>query len=325
MVRLALVGCGEHSRNSHAAPLARYAAQHPGEVELVAACDLNADRAAEFCRTFGFARAYDDMEKMLAAEDIDGCVCIMPMEQIVPAAIRLLERGTPCVIEKPLGTSLAEAEKLARAARETNTPHMVSVNRRFLPYLNTAKSWIDEFGPLRYVRATQVRSGRSEPDFIWSTAIHVLDALRSIAGEILDFEADVQRRPAPSALWYVISLRFESGATGKIEVLPTAGMVEESYELFGEGFRARVTAGSGTQRSLECWRDGQKVLEENASDDEPEDLRNGGYQEVIEFVRALKSGTRPRPEIQDILPSARICFAIADSVAQQATAPVVGS
>jgi virulence factor len=325
MVRLAIVGCGEHSRNSHAAPLARYAAQQPGEVELVAACDLNADRAAEFCRTFGFARAYTDVEKMLAAETIDGCVSVMPMDRIVPEAIRLLERGTPCVIEKPLGTSIAEAEKLARAARETNTPHMVSVNRRFLPYLNIARSWTSEIGPLRYLRATQVRSARSEPDFIWSTAIHVLDALRSIAGEISGFETDVQRRSGPSARWYVISLRFESDATGRIEVLPTAGMVEESYELFGEGFRARVTAGSGTQRSMECWRDGQKVMEENASDDEPEDLRNGGYQEVMEFVRALTSGTRPRPEIQDILPSARICFAIADSVAQQATAPVMRS
>jgi virulence factor len=320
MLRLAIVGCGEHSRNSHAAPLARYAAQQPGEVELVAACDLNADRAAEFCQTFGFARAYTDVEKMLAAENIDGCVSVMPMERIVPEAIRLLERGTPCVIEKPLGTSIADAEKLARAARETNTPHMVSVNRRFLPYLNIARSWTNEIGPLRYLRATQVRSARNEPDFIWSTAIHVLDALRSIAGEISDFEAEVQGRSGPSALWYVISLRFESGVTGRIEVLPTAGMVEESYELFGEGFRARVTAGSGTQRSMECWRDGQKVLEENASDDEPEHLRNGGYQEVMEFVRALTSGTRPRPEIQDILPSARICFAIADSVAQQTAA-----
>jgi len=288
----------------------------------VAACDLNADRAAEFCRTFGFAHAYTDVEKMLAVENIDGCVCVMPMEQIVPEAIRLLERGIPCVIEKPLGTSLADAEMLAHAARETDTPHMVSVNRRFLPYLNIARSWISEIGPLRYVRATQVRSARSEPDFIWSTAIHVLDALRSIAGEISDFDAEVQRRSGPAALWYVISLRFESGATGRIEVLPTAGMVEESYELFGEGFRARVTAGSGTQRSLECWRDGHKVLEKKASDDEPEDLRNGGYQEVVEFVRALKSGTRPRPEIQDILPSARICFAIADSVARQTIAPM---
>ncbi|MBA2705230.1 MAG: Gfo/Idh/MocA family oxidoreductase [Blastocatellia bacterium] len=322
MVRLAIVGCGEHSRSSHAAPLARYAAQQPGEIELVAACDLNRDRAAEFCQAFGFGRAYSDLERMLATESIDGCVCVMPMEHIVEGAIRLLERHIPCVIEKPLGTSLAEAEKLARVARETDTPHMVSVNRRFLPYLNSARLWINEMGPLQYVRATQVRHARSEPDFIWSTAIHVLDALRHIAGEITDFDAEVQRRPGLSALWYVISLRFESGANGRIEVLPTAGMVEESYELFGEGFRARITAGSGTQRSLECWQEGQMVVEAKTSDDEPEDLRNGAYQEVVEFVRALRTGTRPRPGIEDILPSARICFAIADSVAQQVIALV---
>ena len=265
-------------------------------------------------------RAYTELEEMLTTERLDGCVCIMPMEQIVDEAIRLLERGIPCVIEKPLGTSLGEAERLARVARKTHTPHMVSVNRRFMPYLNRAASWIKESGPLQYVRATQVRHARKEPDFIWSTAIHVLDALRHIAGEITDFDAQVQCRPGLSALWYVISLRFESGATGRIEVLPTAGMVEESYELFGESFRARITAGSGTQRSLECWQDGQMVMEAKASDDEPEDLRNGAYQEVVEFVRALRTGTRPRPGIEDILPSARICFAIAGSVAQQTIA-----
>jgi predicted dehydrogenase len=317
MVRLAIVGCGEHSRSSHAAPLARYAAQQPGEIELVAACDLDPDRAAEFCQAFGFARAYHDVEKMLANEKLDGCVSVMPMEQIVPEAIRLLERGMPCIIEKPLGISFAEAEKLARVAQETATPHMVSVNRRFMPYLTQARQWISETGPLRYVSAMQVRQARDEPDFIWSTAIHVLDALRSLAGEIRDFDTDVLGRPESTALWYVISLGFESGAHGRVEVLPTAGMVEESYELFGEGFRGRVTAGSGSQRSLECWREGQKVVDLKTSDDVPEDLRNGAYQEVEEFVRALRTGTRPRPEVEDILPSARVCFAIAESVARQ--------
>ena len=67
MIRLVLLGCGEHSRNSHAAPLARYAAQNPGEIELVAACDLNLDRARDFCREFGFARAYSDAETLLDA------------------------------------------------------------------------------------------------------------------------------------------------------------------------------------------------------------------------------------------------------------------
>jgi predicted dehydrogenase len=149
----------------------------------------------------------------------------------------------------------------------------------------------------------------------------MLDALRYMAGEIKNFNTEVHRQPGLSTLWYVISLKFADGTEGRIEVLPTAGMVEESYELFGEGFRARVVAGSGTQRSLHCWRGGQLELEKHSSRAEPEDLRNGSYEEVVEFVRALRSGSQPRPSIQDILPSALTCFAIAESVARQAEAP----
>ena len=71
MIRLVLAGCGEHSRTSHATPLARYASEHPGEIELVAACDLNADKAAEFCRSFGFLKPYTDFDQMLAQEKPD--------------------------------------------------------------------------------------------------------------------------------------------------------------------------------------------------------------------------------------------------------------
>src|SRR6266550_227028 len=317
MIRLALLGCGEHSRSSHATPLARYAARHPGDIELVATCDLNLDRARDFCREFGFARAYSDVETMLRTEPIDGCVCVMPVERIVELAIMLLERKIPCVIEKPLGTSSLESEQLARVTRQTGTHHMVSVNRRFMPYLNQAKAWARDIGPLQYVRATQVRHARDEPDFIWSTAIHVLDALRYLAGEVADYQTEVHRQSALSTVWYEISLRFESGTRGRIEVLPTAGMVEESYELFGEGFRARVVAGSGPQRSLQCWRNGQMELEKHSDESEPEGLRNGAYEEVIEFVQALKTGKRPWPSVEDILPSARICFAISESVGRQ--------
>ncbi|HJY30645.1 MAG TPA: Gfo/Idh/MocA family oxidoreductase [Pyrinomonadaceae bacterium] len=314
MIRIAIAGCGEHSRASHAAPLARYAAAHPDQIELVAACDLDMDKAVEFCRSFGFVRPYKDLDQMLSVEKPDACVSVMPIEKIVEVGIKLLERCMPCVIEKPLGTSLAEIEKLGQVARDTQTPHMVSVNRRFMPYLNQARSWMSEQGPPRYVRATQVRHQRNEADFIWSTAIHVLDALRYIAGEIVTF--DVMQ---PTALWYVIALRFESGTIGRIEILPTAGMVEESYEFFAEGCRARVTAGAGPQRSLRCWQDGELVIESEATEEQPEDLRNGAYQEVEEFVRALQTGARPQPCIDDILPSARISFAIGELARQRRT------
>ena len=317
MLRVALAGCGEHSRASHAAPLARYAATHPNEIDLVAACDLNRERAIEFCRSFGFARTYEDLDEMLEVEKPSACVSVMPMEKIGEVGIKLLQRAIPCVLEKPLGTSLPDIERLARVARETQTPHMVSVNRRFMPYLNQAHSWMQQHGPLRYVRATQVRHRRNEPDFIWSTAIHAIDALRYIAGDVERFDVTVPPAGTSGVKWYVISLEFESGTTGQVEILPTAGMVEESYELFGDGCRARVTAGSGTQRSLECWEEGNRVIVSDATEDEPEDLRNGAYQEVEDFVRALRTGSRPQPCIDDILPSARISFAIADLVGNQ--------
>jgi myo-inositol 2-dehydrogenase/D-chiro-inositol 1-dehydrogenase len=312
MIRVAIAGCGEHSRTSHAAPLARYAAAHPNEIELAAACDLNLDRAVEFCRSFGFIRPYQDLDQMLDVEQLDACVSVMPMEKIVEVGIKLLERRLPCVIEKPLGTSLTEIEKLGQVARDTATPHMVSVNRRFMPYLNQARSWMRDRGPLRYVRASQVRHRRAEADFIWSTAIHALDALRYIAGEVKSFDVALQQPGDEQSAWYVIALRFESGTIGQLEVLPTAGMVEESYELFGESCRARVTAGSGSQRSLHCWENGELVMQSQATEEEPEDLRNGAYQEVEEFVRALQTRARPQPCIDDILPSTRISFAIAE-------------
>jgi predicted dehydrogenase len=250
---------------------------------------------------------------MLDEEKVDACVSVMPIDRIVDTSIYLLERRIPCVIEKPLGTSIQEAERLSRTTRETRTLHMVSVNRRFMPYLNQVRSWVDKVGPIRYICAAQVRHARTEKDFIWSTGIHVLDALRHLIGEVERFEVDIQE-PKNGSVWYEISLRFQSGAVGRIEILPTAGMIEESYEFFGEGYRARVTAGSGTQRTLQCWQNNQLITDCKAGDDEPEDLLNGSYREVEEFVRAVSTGTRAYPEVDDVLPSARICFAIADLV-----------
>jgi predicted dehydrogenase len=151
----------------------------------------------------------------------------------------------------------------------------------------------------------------------------VLDALRYMVGEIKSFHAETIRKEG-AGIWYLISIQFEGGTTGRIEILPTSGMVEESYEVFGESFRARVTAGAGPQRTLEMWRDNELVRAATSDDSEPEDLRNGSYQEVEEFIGALSEGRRPYPQIQEILPSARICFEIADSVTQLGTAASPG-
>jgi len=321
MIRLGLIGCGEHSESGHAIPLARYKAAHPNEIELAAACDLRTERAQDFCRKYGFSDAYDDADEMLARQKLDGCIAVVPMERIPQLGIRLLRLGIPCVVEKPLGASLAEVKALLDAARTTHTPNMVSVNRRFMPFLNRALAWTRTVGPLRYVRCTLMRQARREPDFLRATAVHAVDALRYIGGEVAAAKIRILGTGRESPAWYAIDLGFESGTSGHIDVLPTAGMLEEIYDLIGDGFRASVTCPFGPQRSWRCFRDNCLVAEEVAAQDVPEDVLNGCYDEVVEFVRALNHKDAPHPSIEEVFPSVQLCLAMAKSAEENAEKP----
>jgi predicted dehydrogenase len=318
MIRLGLIGCGEHAETGHAVPLARYHASHPKKIELAAACDFRMERAQEFCKRYGFATAYNNADEMFKQAKLDGCIAVVPPEKIVEVGIDLLNRGIPSVIEKPLGTSLSEVEKLLEVSKNTNTFNMVSVNRRFMPFLNRALEWTKSLGPLRYLRATMTRHARSESDFIWTTAVHAVDTLRYIAGQVAKAGVHTMN-VANSASWYAIDLRFENGAYGHIDVLPTTGMLEEKYELFGEGFRAQVTSPFGLQRSVRCFHDGKLVLEELAGNDMPEDVINGCYDEASAFIQALSKKEPPRPSIEDVFPSVALCLKMATSQKENQT------
>ena len=307
MLRLALIGCGAHSENAHASALAHYAAQHPGDIDLAAACDMDIKRARRFCREYGFAGAYSDMEEMLQTEKPDAVVSILPVEKIGDVGSLLLTRRIPCVLEKPPGRSLEEVNVLAEIARQTGTPHMVSMNRRFSPYLNRAVAWAREIGPLRYLRGQMFRRGRSEEDFLWGTGVHVVDAVCHIGGEITASDIQCLDRPSGSAPWFLISLRFASGCAGQIEILPTAGMVEERYELFGDDFQVCAITMGGGGESVRCWRHGALELEVAANTGDPLFLRDGSYEETSAFIRCLLKGDSPRPSLEDVLPALQVC------------------
>jgi predicted dehydrogenase len=314
-IRIGLIGCGEHSEIGHAIPLARYAAAHPSAVVLAAACDLRRERAEMFCRKHGFARAYQEADEMLAKEQLEVCIAVTPVERIAEIGAKLLRAKMPCVVEKPLGATIGEARRLLEVARATNTTNMVSVNRRFMPLLARGMEWARASGHLRYVRCTMLRHARTESEFLRQTAIHALDTVRYIAGNVSAFE--IHRLNPKPPHWYAIDLQFESGVQGRIDVLPTAGMLEETYELIGDGFRSVVTSPFGPQRSLRCYQGNRLVIEEVAGNDTPEDVISGFYGEVVELVRALTNHEQPRPSIEDVFPSVELCFEIANSTEEE--------
>jgi len=313
LIRLGLIGCGKHSESGHAIPLARYMAAHPDEVCLTAVCDLQIERALEFCGKYSFSAAYRNVDEMLVQEKLDGCIAVVPPAEISALGIKLLNHGVPCVVEKPLGITFAEVHALRDSSAATHTPNMVSVNRRFMPSLNGAAEWARSVGDLRYVRCTLARHDRTEPEFIWTTAVHAVDAFRYIAGEVHDFDVHVLKTNSASTDWYAIDLKFVNGISGRIDVLPTAGMVEETYELIGDGFRASVTCPFGRHRGWSAFRDGHLVSEE-FSEGIPEDIFNGCYNEGAAFIQALNSESAPGPTISEVAPSVTVCMAIAEKI-----------
>jgi predicted dehydrogenase len=308
-IRLALIGCGEHAETGHAIPLARYRSEYPDAIALVAACDIRIERAQRFCERYGFNASYSNINELLLREQVDGCIAVVPPERISETGILLLNRHIPCVVEKPLGSVFSDVEALAKKAAESGTANMVSVNRRFMPFLNRALEWAGNAGSMRYVHCTLARHARSEREFIWATAVHAVDTLRYIAGEVEQFES--RTIMAGENAWYTIDFHFRSGVDGRIDVLPTAGMVEETYDLFGEGFHARVTCPFGRKRGWLAYRNGALVIEEWASGDTAEDTLNGCYGETAAFIGALRDHSAPKPSIADVVPSVQICMSIA--------------
>lgn len=321
MIRLGLIGCGEHSESGHAIPLARYKNEHRDALELSAVCDIRLDRAEFFRERYGFLKSYTRIDQMLAEEKLDACVAVVPVETIPRVGAQLLNAHIPCVLEKPLGGSLEDVTELLDAARLTLTSNMVSVNRRFMPLLNRAITWARDNGNLRYVRCTFTRNRRTEPEFLWGTAVHAVDALRHIAGDIEEASIHTLKHLENTAEWFAIDITFRSGISGRIDVLPTAGVLDETYELVGEGYRVLVTCPFGPQRGVRCFREGKLVVEESA-EGMPEDVLNGCYDEAAAFISALTKKQQLHPSVEEVFPSVELCWSLARQLMSDKQNPV---
>lgn len=307
MLRIAVIGGGNHSRNNHLPALKAYTSHFPGEIELSAFCDMNPETAGAVGKEFGFLRIYTKAADMLSNEKLDGCIAVTPIPVTAAIARQVIEAGVPLLMEKPPGTNPSEARDICVVTTRIQAKVMVSMNRRFDPALHAALDWIAD-RPLRYLRATMHRNERTEEDFFTGTAIHALDAMRWIAGDVADYSIQIQR--VGGVLWYAVRFTFSSGTWGLLDVIPTCGHLEESYELLGSGFRLASTAGDYGAGGFKAWENGKLVEEKEPAGRMPAWIRNGTYAETVEFLSALREGRSPHPTPAEVLQSVELCHQI---------------
>jgi predicted dehydrogenase len=189
----------------------------------VACCDIAAGRAAEFADRFGIARSYDEPEAFFDDPALDAVSIVTSDEAHARLALSALERRLHVLCEKPLATSVDDAERMSRAARNAGVVNMVNFSYRRSSALEGARRMVTagRLGALRHFEAHYLQSWlvsgkwgawRTDPKWLWrlSTAHGSGGVLGDIGVHLLDFVTFA----AGDAEWVECRLKTFSKAEG---------------------------------------------------------------------------------------------------------------
>jgi predicted dehydrogenase len=319
-VRMAVIGAGFMGERH-----ARIYAGLP-DVELVAVCDVRETAARELAARTG-ASAYSDFAALLRRDDLDAVsVCTPDGLHREPCELAL-RGGRHVLVEKPIATTVADAEAIVEASARAGVVLLVGHCLRFDPRYDQARQAVErgELGAVQtiYTRrantvAAQDRLGGrcSLPLFL---GVHDYDVMRWLAG------SEVERVTAESKWGFLREqgfpvedancalLRFASGALGIAELnwilprgFPAAG--DHRLDLVGSaGSLSIATLETGLRRA-----DGQRAVQVDTASAPSVQGHPGGmfYFELRHFVDCVRGRTTPLVTPHDGVMALRTALAV---------------
>jgi predicted dehydrogenase len=155
--------------------------------ELAWLCDESEERLERHGAAFPEARRASSLDELLDDDSLDAIALATPVPTHAPLALRVIEAGKHCFVEKPLAQSADEAEQVVAAAREAGRVLMVGHLLEYHPGVEALKGLVDagELGDVRYVYSNRLNLGVLRPDenALWSLGAHDVSVLLRLAGE----------------------------------------------------------------------------------------------------------------------------------------------
>jgi predicted dehydrogenase len=338
-VRLAIVGCGNISQLNAPGYL-----RHP-RCEVVALCDTVPERAKRRAQEWGLApRIYSDLAQVLDDDGVDAVELLTPTWLHADQIVAALGAGKHVSCQKPLATTVAEADRIAAAVAGSRATFRVTENFLYYPPILEAKRLLDagEIGEPSLVRIHTTRAQRIaglaielDPEAtVWRR-----DPARNPGGVLYD---DGVHKYATAALWIgeigpvsaivtrgadflmetpsVITWRFkERDCLGIVDYTHAPEMtmqaryarVDEFFEIHGSRGVICVTRCSGEMLDL------PPVLvirgRETVAHDVPCDWRLGFDGAAADFVDGLLEGRQPAQDVHAAKRMLQVSLAIYES------------
>ena len=172
-VPVGVVGVGALGRHH-----ARHYAQNP-EAHLVGVYDRDAARAKQVADEVG-TTAYADLDALLGQVKGVSCAVITPAHHEV--GLHILDRGVGLLMEKPIATTVAEADALIAAAEKRGLPLQVGQIERFNRAVRAAAGHLDDPRYIECQRLAPFATRGSDVSVILDLMVHDIDLVLFLTG-----------------------------------------------------------------------------------------------------------------------------------------------
>lgn len=109
--------------------------------QVVAVFDKSPERLEEAAKRFS-CKTYNSYEKLISDKDVELVIVAMPNKLHAKCSIEAMEAGKNVVCEKPMATTLKDAEKMIAVSKKTKRTLAVFQNRRYEASFVTLKDVI---------------------------------------------------------------------------------------------------------------------------------------------------------------------------------------
>jgi predicted dehydrogenase len=216
-VGLAVVGYGYWGPN-----IVRNATER-SELEMLALCELDPAKAAEFSRRYPGMPTTSDFEALLDDPSVDAVAIATPPRTHFRLAREALEAGKHVLVEKPLATTVAEAEALVELAERRGLVLMPGHTFLYSPSVNKVRDLIrqGDLGEIYFVTSSRMNLGIYQPDgVVCDLAPHDLSILLYWLEQRVSVVAasgcTVFQQGVPETAF--LTLSFDGGCTANVQV-----------------------------------------------------------------------------------------------------------
>jgi predicted dehydrogenase len=331
-VRVALIGCGAIGEL-----VARqvYATADPDTCQLVAAIDPRAERSRAVSEALGVP-AYPSVRA--AVDDgvvIDAADIRTPHAAHADTTCDALGRGWHVLVEKPLATSLADGERIRRAAATAGRVAAVAENYPHIRAVRAARGAMEAgaVGDVLTLRSTRAftldgvwlrdgwrRDGGPSAGILLDQGTHHTSMLRFLGGPITRVSAQASTpqpskpHATPNAGTLLLTVRFASGLAAQSLYSWTAFPLAAEAEgtVIGSRGRIEIRVDYDTDQGGAFLWDAESPGGRSLS---PAENYYDSHRSIVEdWVTAIRSGGKPLVSVDDGLADLAVVLAAGRSL-----------